>query len=104
MPRSSFDGATGRSRSTSSTRCILRPEGRGGLRAPGKQRVRRAAPPILSVRLVEHAALDVHPDGNLIVTIQGYPLRLGKVGADVAARVERVRTGLPLDAPAGDQA
>ena len=38
--------------------------------------MRRAAPPILSVRLVEHAALDVHPDGNLIVTIQGYPLRL----------------------------
>jgi SagB-type dehydrogenase family enzyme len=71
------------------------------LRAPGKKQGRRAARPTLHARLAGHVALEAQTNGDLILSFSGYSFGLGKLSAAAAARVQELRTGLPLAAFAG---
>jgi SagB-type dehydrogenase family enzyme len=74
-----------------------------GVRAPGKKQGRRAARPALHARLAGHVALEAQANGDLIVSFGGYALGLGKLSASAAARVQELRTGLPLATFAGSR-
>jgi SagB-type dehydrogenase family enzyme len=71
------------------------------LRAAGKKRERRAARPSLHARLAAHVALEAQANGDLVVSISGYPLGLGKLSAGATARVQELRTDLPFAAFSG---
>jgi SagB-type dehydrogenase family enzyme len=49
-----------------------------------------------------HVALDVHADGKVHASVQGYALPLGTLSAAAAERAQQLRTGLPLASFARD--
>ena len=67
------------------------------MRAPAKQSRRRAASVILTARLLRHVTLNARANGDIAASFGGYSLPLGKFRAGVADRVQKLRTGLPLD-------
>ncbi len=67
------------------------------LRAPGKIRGRRIAPPAISARLSGHIALEAQPDGNIAACFDGHSLGLGKFSSATVKSAQELRTGLPLD-------
>src|SRR5262245_26525905 len=102
MCRSSFDGATGRSRSTSSTRFTRRPEARFGLPARMTKR-RRAASASLSARLIGHVTLETRAGGEIVACFDGQRVGLGAFSTAAAERAQDLRTGLPLPSFASDR-
>ncbi len=66
------------------------------MRAPGTKTRRRAAPPIVAVRLSGHVALETHANGKIDVSFDGYSIGLGTFGAGAAERAQGLRAGLPL--------
>lgn len=68
------------------------------MRAPRQKRGRQAAPATLCARFAAHVALETRADGELAAAFHGYALGLGPLSAAAAARVRRLRTGLPLRA------
>jgi SagB-type dehydrogenase family enzyme len=66
------------------------------LRAPGKNKRPRTAPPAISARLSGHIALETHADGNIAASFDGYSIGLGKFSAVAGKRAQELRTGLPL--------
>jgi SagB-type dehydrogenase family enzyme len=74
------------------------------LRAPGKNKGRRIAPPAISARLTGHITLEAHPDGSLLACFDGHAVGLGKFSAGAVDRAQELRTGLPLGSFASDDA
>jgi SagB-type dehydrogenase family enzyme len=72
------------------------------LRAPGKNKGRRIAPPAISARLTGHITLEAHPDGSLLACFDGHAVGLGKFSAGAVDRAQELRTGLPLGSFASD--
>jgi SagB-type dehydrogenase family enzyme len=68
------------------------------VRAPAKKSGRRAAPATLSARLCGHVTLEARANGNIVASIDGYSVRLGRFSAGTANCVQNLRTGLPLAA------
>jgi SagB-type dehydrogenase family enzyme len=68
------------------------------VRAPGKNKVRRTAPPTLSARLSGPVTLEVQPDGNIAAIFDGLSVGVGKFNAGVLESAKRLRTGLPFAA------
>jgi SagB-type dehydrogenase family enzyme len=66
------------------------------LRASGKKRGRRIAPPVISARLGGHITLEVHADGSIAARFDGYSVGLGKFSPAVVDRMQELRTGLRL--------
>jgi SagB-type dehydrogenase family enzyme len=66
------------------------------LRAPRRKSGRRAAPTALSARLSGHVALEAHANGDVVASIDGYSVGLGRFSADTADCLAKLRTGLPL--------
>jgi hypothetical protein len=66
------------------------------LRAPGKSKRRRTAPPIISARLSAHITLETQADGNIAACFDGYSVGLGTFSAAAWQRAQALRTGLPL--------
>jgi hypothetical protein len=66
------------------------------LRAPGKKKGRRIAPPVVSARLSGHVTLEVKADGAIAACFDGYSVGLGKFSSGVAKRALELRTGLAL--------
>ena len=61
-------------------------------------RQRRAAAATLSARLVGDVTLETRADGGTAIVLDdGYAVALGKLSPAVAASVQQLRTGLPLD-------
>jgi SagB-type dehydrogenase family enzyme len=72
------------------------------LRAPGKNKGRRIAPPTISARLSGHITLEAQADGNIKACFDGHSVGLGKFGTDAVKRAQQLRTGLPLGSFASD--
>ncbi|SHH11499.1 SagB/ThcOx family dehydrogenase [Bradyrhizobium erythrophlei] len=72
------------------------------MRAPGKNKGRRIAPPTISARLAGHITLEAHPDGSLLACFDGHAVGLGKFSAGAVDRAQELRTGLPLGSFASD--
>jgi SagB-type dehydrogenase family enzyme len=66
------------------------------LRAPGKNKKPRTAPPAISARLSSHITLEAHADGSIAAGFDGYSIGLGKFSAAAGKRAQDLRTGLPL--------
>lgn len=66
------------------------------MRAPGKKKGRRIAPPVISARLSGHIALDAQADGTVAACFDGYSVGLGKFSAGAVQRAQELRTGLPI--------
>jgi SagB-type dehydrogenase family enzyme len=66
------------------------------LRAPGKKKERRIAPPGISARLSAHIVLEADADGSIAACFDGYSVGLGKFSAGVMDRVQELRTGLAI--------
>jgi len=66
------------------------------LRAPGKKKRPRTAPPAISARLNGHIALEAHADGSIAACFDGYSIGLGRFSAAAGKRAQELRTGLPL--------
>jgi SagB-type dehydrogenase family enzyme len=66
------------------------------LRAPGKSKKPRTAPPAISARLNSHITLEAHADGSIAAGFDGYSIGLGKFSAAAGKRAQELRTGLPL--------
>jgi SagB-type dehydrogenase family enzyme len=66
------------------------------LRAPGRKRGRRIAPPVISARLGGHITLETRADGGIAACFDGYSVGLGKFSSGVAERAQALRTGLAL--------
>jgi SagB-type dehydrogenase family enzyme len=66
------------------------------LRAPGKKKRPRTAPPAISARLSGHIALETHADGSIAACFDGYSIGLGRFSAAAGKRAQELRTGLPL--------
>jgi SagB-type dehydrogenase family enzyme len=66
------------------------------LRAPGKNRGRRATPPVIAARLSRRIALQAQADGTIAASFDGYAIALGKFSAEAAHRAQGLHTGLPL--------
>jgi SagB-type dehydrogenase family enzyme len=66
------------------------------LRAPGSERVRRAASATVSARLRRHVTLEAHANGEIVAYFEGYSVGLGTFSAGVADRAKTLRMGLPL--------
>jgi SagB-type dehydrogenase family enzyme len=60
--------------------------------------VRRAEPPVLCARVVGHARLEIHANGEIAVRFSDHSLTLGKFTAGAAERAKDLRTGLPFSA------
>jgi SagB-type dehydrogenase family enzyme len=72
------------------------------LRAPGKKRGRKIAPPVVSAWLSGHITLEAQADGNIVACFDGYSVSLGQFSAGAVARAQDLRTGLPLASFASD--
>jgi SagB-type dehydrogenase family enzyme len=72
------------------------------LRAPGKKRGRKIAPPALSARLNGHFVLDTNSDGSISACSEGYSVALGRFSASAAKRAQDLHSGLPLDSFSAD--
>jgi len=66
------------------------------LRAPGKNKRRRRAAPVIAARLSGHITLETQADGTLAACFDGYSVGLGKFSSGALARAQDLRTGLPL--------
>jgi SagB-type dehydrogenase family enzyme len=66
------------------------------VRAPGKNRGPRIAPPTISARLSERITLDTHADGSIAACFEGQSVGLGTFSAGAVKRAPELRTGLPL--------
>jgi SagB-type dehydrogenase family enzyme len=66
------------------------------LRAPGKNKKPRTAPPAISARLSSHITLEAHADGSIAAGFDGYSIGLGKFSAAAGKRAQELGTGLPL--------
>ena len=66
------------------------------MRAPGKKRGRRIAPPVISARLGSHITLETKADGGIAACFDGYSVGLGKFSSGVAEQAQALRTGLAL--------
>ena len=66
------------------------------MRAPGKNRSRRVAPPVISARLSHHITLQAQADGTIAADFDGYAIGLGKFSTETADRAQGLRLGLPL--------
>ena len=66
------------------------------MRAPGKKKGRRIAPPAISARLSAHVTLEADADGNVFACFDGQSDGLGKFSAGAVKRAQDLRTGLPL--------
>jgi len=66
------------------------------LRAPGKTRGRRIAPPEISARLSAHITLEAEADGNILASFDGHSVGLGKFSAAAVKRAQDLRMGLSL--------
>ena len=65
-------------------------------RARSRKGGREAASAGLYARLVEHVALQLHSDGNLLACFSDASVRLGKFSARILERAQGLRDGLPL--------
>ena len=72
------------------------------MRAPGKKKGRRIAPPAISARLVGHITLETQTDGTIVAYFDGYAVGLGKFSTEAAARAQGLSAGLPLASFASD--
>ena len=72
------------------------------MRAPGKKRGRRIAPPTISARLSGHITLDAQADGSIAAWFDGHSVGLGKFSAGAVNSAQDLRTGLPLSSFASD--
>jgi SagB-type dehydrogenase family enzyme len=72
------------------------------MRAPGKKKGRRIAPPAISARLIGHITLEAQTDGTIAAYFDGYAVGLGKFSTEAAARAQELSTGLPLASFASD--
>jgi SagB-type dehydrogenase family enzyme len=66
------------------------------LRAPGKKKKERIAPPTISARLSAHITLEAHTNGNVFAGFDDHSIGLGKFSAAAANAAQALRTGLPL--------
>ena len=67
------------------------------MRAPGKKKARRIAPPALSARLSGPVRLETQTDGTIAAHFDGLIVGLGKFGAAAVESAKQLRAGLPLD-------
>jgi SagB-type dehydrogenase family enzyme len=74
------------------------------LRAPGTNKGRRIASPIVSVRLSAHIKLETHANGSLAASFDSHSVGLGTFSTGATDRARELRTGLPLGSfgPDGD--
>ncbi len=73
------------------------------MRAPGKKRGRRVAPPIISARLNGHVALKLQANGRIAACFHDYVIDLGTISAAAAERAQHLRDGLPLSSFASNR-
>ncbi len=66
------------------------------MRAPGKKKERRIAPPGISARLSAHIALEADAAGSIVACFDGYSVDLGKFSAGVVDRLQDLRAGLAI--------
>jgi SagB-type dehydrogenase family enzyme len=66
------------------------------LRAPGKKRKPRIAPPAISARVSAHIRLEALADGNILACLGGDSVGLGKFSRDTIDRARELHAGLPL--------
>ena len=71
---------------------------------PGKKPKRTQGTAALFARLNERVALQIQPNGSLAAMVDGYPVELGRVSAQVLRRAEGLFEGLPLGSLAGNTA
>ena len=66
------------------------------MRSAGLKSRRPTAPATLSARLRRHVTLEADSAGRLVAGSGGFSLDLGRFGADVIKRAQRLRAGLPV--------
>ena len=66
------------------------------MRVAVKNKSRRAAPSTLSARLSSHVKLEADATGQVVASFHGRVVSLGTFSADLAARLQDLRIGLPL--------
>ena len=66
------------------------------MRAPGKKKRKRTAPPAISARLSGHIRLEPQADGTILGCFEDHSISFGKFSAAAAKRTLDLRTGLPL--------
>jgi SagB-type dehydrogenase family enzyme len=66
------------------------------LRAPGKKKVGRIGPSILSVRLSGRVRLEARADGSILACFDGISVPLGKFSAGALMRAQELHEGLPF--------
>ena len=67
------------------------------MRASGKKRGRKIAPPAIAARLNARVTLEAQADGSIAACFDGYSAGLGKFSAEAIDRAQGLRTGLPFD-------
>ena len=66
------------------------------MRAPAAKRARASGPRTVSARLSARARLEAHPDGHILVRLEGQSLDLGWFNAAAAKRALALHAGVPL--------
>src|SRR4051794_35178492 len=66
------------------------------VRAPGKARTSRIAPPSLFARISSHITLEPRADGSIAACFHGQSVGLGTFSVAAAERARELRTGLPF--------
>lgn len=74
------------------------------MRAPGKTKARRIAPPAISARLSGHISLETRADGTTAAFFDDHAVGLGKFSAAAVKRAAALRSGLPIASFAGGRA
>jgi SagB-type dehydrogenase family enzyme len=64
--------------------------------------VRRPAPAKVSARLGGHVTLEAHANGQIVATLDGYPIGVGMFGVGAADCLQELRKGLPLGSLTSD--
>jgi SagB-type dehydrogenase family enzyme len=67
------------------------------LRAPGKNRGRRTAPPSISARLNGRVTLQAQADGSIAASFDDYSVGLGRFSAGTVERAQNLRAGLSFE-------
>ena len=69
------------------------------LRAPGKNKGRRIAPPAISVRLSGHITLEAQPDGTIAARFDGHSIGLGKFSSATVKSAQDLLAHIASSAP-----
>jgi SagB-type dehydrogenase family enzyme len=66
------------------------------LRSPRRERARQTGPATLAAKIGSHVTIEAHPSGEIVASVYGQSIGLGKFSAGAAARAQELRAGLSL--------